>query len=120
MPRVHQVDESPTALSRGCFMLLKQLFLAIHAVRWDIQLWQLRVSLSIALPYMADKVFFPFLLLPNDMLDSKLMVGGKPGDSSVVIWYQAENTPGQQNVLLLEFEFTPGSRARCRFCLHPF
>ena len=43
MPGVHQVAEFPTALSRGCLMLLKLLlFLAIHAILWSVQYEQLR------------------------------------------------------------------------------
>ena len=50
----------------------------------------LQSTQSLCFPYMVGGIFFPGLVPPNDMVNSKSVVGIKPADSGVVIRYQAD------------------------------
>ena len=63
-----------------------------------------------------DGSSFPGLVPSDDTVNSESVMGIKPGDSGVVIWYQIDeftHTPGLQSSLLLTPTFILGSLVRC-------
>ena len=67
--------------------------LAIQLIKCYIQLLGLnRVTGYLSLPYMWEEVFFPGLVPPTDMVNSKYVVGVKPGDFRVVTGYQVDKS----------------------------
>ena len=71
-----------------------------------LEAWQ-RVTHYLHLSYVAGRIFFPGSTPHNDTVDSKFVVGIKPGDSGVVVGYQVNlfTTPDWQRTSLLNHRF---------------
>ena len=92
-PGVHWIPAPSTALSRDSLLLLSQLP-SRHLINmvWHTALKGSPGSHSIPLTSLHDGEWFslPGFVLPNDTVDSKYVVGIKPGQSSMVIGYQVD------------------------------
>ena len=92
-PGMHRVAAPSTTLSRGEPSATQSAVpQPSHLYGWAYSLgaWQ-RVTQSLCHPYMmGEGSSFPGLVPLDDMVNSKSVMGIKPGDSSVVIGYQVD------------------------------
>ena len=112
----------PTALGREEVHATHTAPLAIPSIWWGIQLWGSAESQAIPLPslHVGEKSSFPGCVPPSDMINSKSVVGIKPGDSGVMIGYQVDEFTDTWLVrhFLLSHTITLVLQARCQHSTH--
>ena len=90
-PMTLVLSSSYTPTTLGGLMLLRQLLLAYH-VTWRGNRFGAQQSTDLsAFMHGGEVSSFPGLVPPNDMVNSRSVVGVKFGNSSVVIGYQVDN-----------------------------
>ena len=92
MKAVYQMPNNNNLRSRS-LVLLSQLSCCHSAIWWGIQLWGWPTESHLIPPpslHGWEGSSFPGLIPPDDMFDSKAVVGMTPGDSGVVSGYQVD------------------------------
>ena len=113
MPGMHWVDAPSTALSRGS-LTVPSCPPVIPALWWWIEPGDSAVSHPFPLPSLlgVKGPSFPALVQPDDTVNSKFVVGIKPGDFSVLIGFQVDECTHTWSAEHYWCWFTY-SRARC-------